>query len=209
MTADSRTKQAETLHPICKTPVWLRKVQTLRRRWVLTRDFAPTWPETSKGKRSQNSTVTAPCLTRCLWPRCCPRDRNCFCCPSVKSAVRLSVSHLFSFPKLCKIWRKKVRYKVKILLVYSPSHAKGGKKDVINSFRQRRLLCSTPVLRCRGEAGMSHSYNLHGHDTDFWHSVFSFSLTKSYNYPLKAWILFLFLPFSPFMFGTSPFFQCV
>lgn len=145
MTADTRARQADALHPICKTPVWLRNVQTLRRRQVWSGDLAPTWPEACKGKHSQSSLMTPPCPLGCLWPRCCPRDGNYFCCPSVKSAACLCLTHI----QVSKALQdpKQERYKVKILLFYSPSDAKGGEKGIINSCRQsRRLLCSTPVL---------------------------------------------------------------
>lgn len=113
----------------------------------------------------------------CLWHSCCPRDVNCLYCPWIKSTAFFSISQPSRLPNSCS----KIRYKVKILLFYSLSNSKRAKKGIINICQQmRRLLCSMPVLWCQGEAGLSHSYNLHGHGTVFWHSLF-FHSTKSYN----------------------------
>lgn len=194
MSADSRASQADTLQPICKTPLRLKKAQTLRRRQVLSDGFSPSWPGAGKGKHPQKDPGDTPARPAACGLAAVQEMEIAFIAPRWR-ALPVSLSHSHSGFQTSAKWGSKVRYKVKILLFYSPSSAKGTKKGIINVCQQMRtLLCSTPVLWCQGEDDLSHSYNLHGHDTDFWHSLF-FHSTESYNpesvdplsFPIFSW----------------------
>lgn len=62
MSADSRASQADTLQPICKTPLWLREAQTPRRRWGLNGALGPAWPGAGKGKHPQKDPGVIPAI---------------------------------------------------------------------------------------------------------------------------------------------------
>lgn len=123
----ANTTNMETLHPTCKMPVWLRKAQTPRKRQVLTSDFAP-W--SLQIKRSQSSQVTPSC------PACglaavreveiayiVPQWRMLSVCLSLwHIQVYKALQDLKQDSKISKIWSKTD----KMLLVYSPGHAKAG-----------------------------------------------------------------------------------
>lgn len=103
MSADSRASQADTLQPICKTPLRLKKSSNPEEEagfeWWLWSLMAWSWHR----KASPKGSWWHPCPPRCLWPCCCPRDGNCLYCPWMKSTACFSVSQPFRLPNLCKM----------------------------------------------------------------------------------------------------------
>lgn len=63
MSASSRARQADSLQPICKTPLWLREAQTPRRRWGLSGGFGPAWTEAGQRKHLQKDPSDIPVLS--------------------------------------------------------------------------------------------------------------------------------------------------